>query len=70
MEARVTGALGDDRTVHVALERANDAREAVVPDDLDGFSGLLTYPVPKQHFHAGQAYLGLRRGPSRRPRRA
>lgn len=36
----------------------------MVPDDLDEVGGLLTFPVPKQHFHAGQAYLGLRQGPA------
>ena len=51
LEARATVRTGDRNLALDALDRAARARDgAAGQDKLDEFGGLLTFPVPKQHY--------------------
>ncbi|GAA0439144.1 hypothetical protein [Streptomyces luteireticuli] len=51
LEARAAALLGDEESARIALRRAQDQRERVIPDDLDAFGGLLTFPVKKELYY-------------------
>jgi tetratricopeptide (TPR) repeat protein len=60
LEARAAARTGDRTLALDALRRAACAREvAAAHDKLDEFGGLLTFPVPKQHYYAGSTYALL-----------
>ncbi|MGH8885922.1 MAG: XRE family transcriptional regulator [Egibacteraceae bacterium] len=59
MAARAYACLGDSDESQAAVERAKDARERVVPDELDEFGGLLTFDRPKQLYYAADATVWL-----------
>lgn len=60
LEARAAARSGDRVLALDALERAAHARDAAArPDMLEEFGGLLTFPVPKQHYYAGGTYALL-----------
>lgn len=60
LEARAAARTGDRRLALDALDRAARARDgATRQDNLDEFGGLLTFPVPKQHYYAGSTYALL-----------
>ncbi|NVK77699.1 hypothetical protein HG542_08470 [Streptomyces morookaense] len=52
LEARAAALLGDGEAARIAMQRAEDQRRRVEPDDLDGFGGLLTYPRKKELYYA------------------
>ncbi|MEK8170933.1 hypothetical protein NKH77_19300 [Streptomyces sp. M19] len=62
LEARAAALLGDKETARAANRRADSLRERVVPDDLDGLGGLLTYPAIKQLYYAVESEVLLGRG--------
>jgi hypothetical protein len=47
-QARARAALGDSEQTRVLLERAADAFDRVVPDELDAFGGLCTFGQPRR----------------------
>ncbi|MGH3830948.1 MAG: hypothetical protein ACRDRS_10950 [Pseudonocardiaceae bacterium] len=60
LEARAAARAGDRALALDALDRAARARDLTArPDTLEEFGGLLTFPVPKQHYYAGGAYTLL-----------
>jgi hypothetical protein len=59
MAARAHASLGDTDESQTAVERAKDARERVIPDELDEFGGLLTFDRPKQLYYAADAAVWL-----------
>lgn len=60
LEARAAARTGDRSLALDALGRAARARDlAARQDKLDEFGGLLTFPVPKQHYYAGSTYALL-----------
>jgi hypothetical protein len=60
LEARAAARTGNQHLALDALDRAARARDgAAVQDQLDEFGGLLTFPVPKQHYYAGSTYALL-----------
>ncbi|MGH8901975.1 MAG: hypothetical protein ACRDYA_09905, partial [Egibacteraceae bacterium] len=59
MAARAHASLGDTDDSQAAAERAKDARERVVPDELDELGGLLTFDRPKQLYYAADATVWL-----------
>ena len=54
-QARARAALGDSEQARVLLERAADALERVVPDELDGFGGLCTFGQPRRLYMAARS---------------
>ncbi|MBG0818958.1 hypothetical protein HS045_33020 [Planomonospora sp. ID82291] len=58
-EARVWAVLGDGERAIAAIERANDAREQVEPDDLDVLGGIMTFPRPRQLYYAADTRVWL-----------
>jgi hypothetical protein len=62
LEARAAALLGDEETVRSANQRAEALREQVVPDDLDGLGGLLTYPQVKQLYYTVESEVLLGHG--------
>jgi hypothetical protein len=65
LEARAAALLGDEAAVRTANERAERQRDRVVPDDLDGLGGLLTFPSQKQLYYAVEAHVLLGHGDAR-----
>jgi tetratricopeptide (TPR) repeat protein len=59
LEARALAMVGDAAAAREAVRRAAAKREAVVPDELDGIGGLLTFPLAKQHYYAAGALVAL-----------
>ncbi|MFI9320158.1 hypothetical protein ACIGXI_10300 [Kitasatospora aureofaciens] len=59
LSARAHALLGDGEATRAAIQRAEDARAAVEPDDLDGFGGILTFPVPRQLYYVAEATVHL-----------
>nr|WSZ95812.1 hypothetical protein OH820_09235 [Streptomyces sp. NBC_00857] len=62
LEARAAALLGDSETARSANLRAEEAREHVVPDDLDQLGGLLTFPGPKQLYYTVESRVLLGEG--------
>ncbi|MFD4986469.1 hypothetical protein [Streptomyces sp. NPDC058374] len=62
LEARAAALLGDEEAALAANRRAENLREQVVPDDLDGLGGLLTYPEIKQLYYAVESQVLLGHG--------
>jgi hypothetical protein len=63
LEARAAARAGDRDLALDALGRAARARDAAARQDkLEELGGLLTFPVPKQHYYAGSAYVLLGEG--------
>ncbi|MER6832257.1 hypothetical protein ABT352_40160 [Streptosporangium sp. NPDC000563] len=58
-EARVWAVLGDRQRAVAAIERANDARDQVEPDDLDNLGGIMTFPLPRQLYYIADTYVWL-----------
>ncbi|MGH8887509.1 MAG: hypothetical protein ACRDYX_20540, partial [Egibacteraceae bacterium] len=61
---------GDTDESQAAVERAKDARERVVPDELDELGGLLTFARLKQLCYVADATVWLPDQEERRPGRA
>ena len=60
LEARAAARTGDRALALEALDRAARARDgAAGQDKLEEFGGLLTFPVPKQHYYAGSTHALL-----------
>ncbi len=59
LEARAQAALGDRAAAEDAVNRADQARESVVVDDLDGMGGILTFPRVRQLYYAAEAAVML-----------
>lgn len=59
LEARSWALLGAERETTRAVERARNRRDRYEPDDLDSVGGLLSFPIAKQHYYAGGAYVFL-----------
>lgn len=60
LEARAAARSGDRGLALDALGRAARARDlATGQDTLEEFGGLLSFPVPKQHYYAGSIYALL-----------
>lgn len=59
LQARAGAALGDVAAVRESLAEAEQARDAVSPDDLDEFGGIMTFPVPRQLYYAADATAWL-----------
>ncbi|MGI9003628.1 MAG: hypothetical protein ACR2GH_18575 [Pseudonocardia sp.] len=55
-EARSLAALGRLDEAGLAVARADEARERVQPDDLDGLGGVCTFGRPRQLYYAADAY--------------
>lgn len=58
-QGRARAALGDSEQARVLLERAADAFERVVPDELDGFGGLCTFGQPRRLAMAARSLAGF-----------
>jgi hypothetical protein len=58
-EARAWAMLGDADATRTAIERADDARERVRPDELDELGGLLTFTRPRQLYYTADATVWL-----------
>ncbi|HWE91650.1 MAG TPA: hypothetical protein VG317_19470 [Pseudonocardiaceae bacterium] len=56
-EARSLAALGRMDEAHEALDRASEAREHVVSDELDQLGGLCTFSRPRQLYYAAEALI-------------
>ncbi|WP_411130029.1 hypothetical protein [Streptomyces sp. x-19] len=63
LHARAGAALGDVKAVRDSLGRAERARDATSPDDLDEFGGIMTFPVPRQLYYAADATAWLSDAP-------
>lgn len=55
LDARAQALIGDEERVQSALRRAADARESIVPDDLDEIGGLMTFGLPRQLYYEAEA---------------
>ncbi|MFI9269407.1 hypothetical protein ACIGXM_01585 [Kitasatospora sp. NPDC052896] len=64
LSARAQALLGDGEATRAAIQQAEDAREAVQPDDLDAFGGIMTFPVPRQLYYAAEATVHLGEDPA------
>src|SRR5207245_1527979 len=51
-QARAHAVLGNIDAAQAAIDGADDARDRLVPDDLDGFGGIMTFPRPRQLYYA------------------
>ncbi|GAB2482487.1 helix-turn-helix domain-containing protein [Streptosporangium sandarakinum] len=58
-EARVWAVLGNGEQALAAIERANDAREQVEPDELDELGGIMTFPRPRQLYYDADTRVWL-----------
>ncbi|WP_156994220.1 XRE family transcriptional regulator [Pseudonocardia acaciae] len=54
-KARALAALGKVSEAGETIQRAQDAREQVRPDELDGFGGMCTFNLPRQYYYAADA---------------
>lgn len=59
MAARVYAVIGDRDESRAAVERAQDAREHVIPDELDELGGSLTFTRPRQLYYTADATAWL-----------
>jgi tetratricopeptide (TPR) repeat protein len=59
LHARASAALGDAASARDAIQRAEQARESLARDDLDDFSGIMTFTVPRQLYYAADALAQL-----------
>jgi hypothetical protein len=59
LEARAWALFGNGEEARSAIERADDVRDQVTPDDLDGFGGILTFARPRQLYYAADALAWL-----------
>ncbi|MEU6966916.1 hypothetical protein AB0A71_04065 [Kitasatospora aureofaciens] len=59
LSARAHALLGDGEATRAAIQRAEDARANVEPDDLDGFGGIMTFPEPRQLYYVAEATVHL-----------
>ncbi|MEU8889842.1 hypothetical protein [Streptomyces sp. NPDC048442] len=59
LEARAAALLGDEEATTTALHRAENLRDGVTPDDLDGYGGLLTFPEPKHLYYTVESKVLL-----------
>ncbi|MFJ6616525.1 hypothetical protein ACIQOW_02940 [Kitasatospora sp. NPDC091335] len=64
LSARAHSLLGDGEATRTAILRAEDARAAVEPDDLDAFGGIMTFPVPRQLYYVAEATVQLGEDPA------
>ncbi len=64
LSARANALLGDGDATRSAIQRAEDARAAVQLDDLDGFGGIMTFPVPRQLYYVAEATVTLGEDPT------
>ncbi|WP_269854698.1 hypothetical protein [Streptomyces sp. RPT161] len=62
LEARAAALLGDEEAVRSADQRAESLRDQVVPDELDGLGGLLTYPEIEQLYYTVESEVLLGHG--------
>ncbi|GLZ16245.1 hypothetical protein Acsp04_64800 [Actinomadura sp. NBRC 104425] len=58
-EARCYAVIGDSDRCRDAIERAKEARESVVGDELDDFGGIMSFPAPRQEYYAADAKVWL-----------
>jgi hypothetical protein len=54
-QARSLAVLGAAEDAEETIRRAEQARERVEPDELDGFGGILTFTRPRQLYYAADA---------------
>lgn len=59
LEGRAWAALGNDDEVRNAIRRAGEARERVLPNEIDELGGKLTFPLPRQLYYAADAMSWL-----------
>jgi tetratricopeptide (TPR) repeat protein len=59
LEGRAWAAVGNDEEVNNAIQRAQDARERVLPNEVDELGGKLTFPLPRQLYYAADALSWL-----------
>ncbi|MFI9786093.1 hypothetical protein ACIHEI_21730 [Kitasatospora sp. NPDC051984] len=64
LSARAHALLGNGEATRAAISRAEDARAAVEPDDLDGFGGIMTFSVPRQLYYVAEATVHLGEDPA------
>ncbi len=64
LSARAHALLGDGEATRGAIQRAEDARATVQPDDLDGFGGIMTFPAPRQLYYVAEATVHLGEDPA------
>jgi hypothetical protein len=58
-EARGLAVLGETEQAEEAIGRANTARDAVEPDDLDELGGILTFTRPRQLYYEADTRVWL-----------
>jgi hypothetical protein len=58
-QARARGRLGEGEQARLALVRADDLRERLVHDELDGFGGIFLFSPARQHHYAADVYACL-----------
>ncbi|MEU8138381.1 hypothetical protein [Streptodolium elevatio] len=63
LEARAYALLGDAPNARAAAARAEDTRDALRPDDLDSYGGILTFPRARQLYYVAEAVVHLRDDP-------
>lgn len=59
LEARAYAILGDAPKARAAATRADAARDALRPDDLDAYGGLLTFPRVRQLYYVAETVVHL-----------
>ena len=59
LEARACAALGDVAGTLAAMQRAEEAWNLTLPDDLDQYGGILTFTRPRQLYYAADALVWL-----------
>lgn len=59
LHARASAALGDAAGARASIQRAEQAREGATRDDLDDFSGIMTFTEPRQLYYAADALAQL-----------
>lgn len=59
LEARACAAMGDVEGTQVAIQRAEEAWDLTLPDDLDQYGGILTFTRPRQLYYAADAMVWL-----------
>ncbi|WP_436776888.1 hypothetical protein [Yinghuangia sp. YIM S09857] len=63
LEARAYAMLGDAGNARAAVIRSEETRDAVRPDDLDSYGGILTFPRVRQLYYVAEAVVHLRDDP-------
>ncbi|GLW68917.1 hypothetical protein Kpho02_12160 [Kitasatospora phosalacinea] len=64
LSARAHALLGDGEATRAAIQHAEDTRAVAQPDDLDGFGGIMTFPVPRQLYYVAEATVHLGEDPA------